>query len=246
MDSHKLVFFPIAGVGDVTWRCLFRRMMGYADWSDMSRQFEGLRYLSDYNETEATERMTSPDYTRAMFVRDPKVRILSNYLDYVVQDQGEYVRHHCCGGREACVKRMLNFTAFLQVVPTCDEPYWRPQSRRMEPRYYPYLNFIGHYHTIQDDAQVLLERIGAWETYGRSGWAGIGDGGDRDDQRFSTLFDTAQVPKVTASTFRSYYFSRDILMRAQKGFRIDYDFRPLNLTRRKAARLDDGSTFHLL
>jgi hypothetical protein len=45
----------------------------------------------------------------------------------------------------------------------------------MEPKYFKTLNFIGRYENIKKDAPRLLEQIGAWEEYGKSGWGLDGD-----------------------------------------------------------------------
>ena len=221
LESHKLIFFTVAGVGDATWRRLFRRVMGFSDWKNVSRKFEGLRYLYDYNVSKATAMMTSPEYTRAIFVRDPKSRILSNYLEHVVKDNGEFVLGgDCCSGKEKCRKRFMQFESFLNVIQTCDEPFWRPQSWKMEPKYYPYLNFVGHYATIQEDTQRLLEKISAWD-YGSSGWG--------KSSKQSIFYKT---PVVTNATFEEYYTSDEIEKKAQKCFKVDYDNKLLGLSRR--------------
>jgi hypothetical protein len=222
LESHKLIFFTVAGVGDMTWRCLFRRMMGYKDWQDTSQQFDGLRYLYDYTVSEATTMMTSLDYTRAIFVRDPKIRVLSSWLEHVVNDNGDYIRWPCCGGRELCVRNNLeNFGEFLELINDCDEPYWRPQAQKMEPRYFNRLNFVGHYAKLKDDARLLLEQIGAWDDFGRSGW-----GQNDDDGIFHS------VPVLSESVFEQYY-TRELEKKAQKRYKVDYDAKSiLNLTRR--------------
>lgn len=81
VQSHKLVFFSIPKAGCTTFKQLLRRMMGFRDWKSQNGrtfmphnpQYNGLRYLYDFSLEEANEIMTSPNYTRAIFVRDPKV-----------------------------------------------------------------------------------------------------------------------------------------------------------------------------
>ena len=195
--------------------------MGYSDWNDESKQFEGLRYLYDYDVHKATEMMTSPKYTRAFFVRDPKKRIVSNFLEYVIKDDGKFLSENCCAGRETCKKRGMRFSKFLNVINTCDEPFWRPQGRKMEPKYYAKLNFIGHYDSMKEDAQKLLKQLGLWEEYGASGW-----GSDSN----SPIFDS--VREITESEFYKAYTTPEIEKKAQKYFRSDYDNKLLGLKRR--------------
>jgi hypothetical protein len=224
LERYKLVFFTVAGVGDVTWRCLFRRMMGHSDWQNTTRQLDGLSYLYEFNVQEATTMMTSTEYTRAMFVRDPEQRILSSYLETVVKGNGTYFRQACCpfegGGDEDkdCVPQARNISKFLKLTSVCDDPYWRPQSRKMEPKYYPLLNFIGHYETAKEDAQRLLQRIGGWDEYGQTGW---GEDGTQ------AIFH--QVPTMDESLVPSYGFSaREKL---EEHYKIDYEHPSLHLTR---------------
>lgn len=41
---------------------------------------------------------------------------------------------------------------------------------RMEEKYWPYINFVGHMENMSHDAEALLRRVGAWEQFGASGW----------------------------------------------------------------------------
>ena len=67
-----------------------RRMMGYENYQHhgggiphISPQ-NGLKVLTDYSLQEANEMLTSEKWTRAMFVRDPKERVLSAYCKCVM------------------------------------------------------------------------------------------------------------------------------------------------------------------
>ncbi|CAJ1958962.1 unnamed protein product [Cylindrotheca closterium] len=185
LEDYKLVFFPIEGNGAETWRCLFRRMLKKTDWRNETVQFQGLALLSDFTLERANEIMTSAEYTRAMIVQDPKTRLLSSYVRKVLQDRkNEFMKAHCCGtikqlvlpgsehyvGKCAKMEEPISFEMFVNITQDCDHPYWRPQSRKMEPKYFPYINYVGHYETIEKDAKVLLQKIGAWDKFGRDGW----------------------------------------------------------------------------
>jgi hypothetical protein len=95
LEDYKVVFFTTAKVGCTVFKQLFRRMMGIPEWQAVTTkgphllpwnpEVNGLRYLYHYNRTAASRMMTSPDWTRAIFVRDPKTRFLSAYLDKVVR-----------------------------------------------------------------------------------------------------------------------------------------------------------------
>jgi hypothetical protein len=177
MESHNLVFFTVGKAGDNIWKKLFRRMMGYTDWQTKHTrgdpQINGLKVLADYNQSEATRFMTSPEFTRAIMIRDPKDRMVAAFR------AGKQLRLDCCVGYRYClhqVSRKLNFSGFFhELVKECDQPAWRPQGQKMEPRYFKYLNVVGRFENAAMDARLLLERIGAWEQYGKSGWGKSGN-----------------------------------------------------------------------
>jgi hypothetical protein len=234
----KLVFFPIEGNGAETWRCLFRRMLGLEDWKNTTKQFEGLAYLSEYDQEKATELMTSSDFTRSIIVQDPKTRLLSSYVDKVLKDSNNtFMRSSCCGTmkqltlpgsekhHEACASQNepISFALFAEIVQDCDHSYWRPQSRRMEPKYYKIINFIGHYESIRRDAKKLLQKIGAWEKYGRDGWGSNGK---------ESIFDSAPIWNV-ASAQRLHPQNYTGILRTisskESVYKTDYDEKMFNL-----------------
>ena len=184
LESHKLVFFTQAKVSCTTWKMLFRRMMGKENWNlemwdgellPWNPETNGLKYLYDFDREKATEIMTSPNWTRAIFVRDPKERFLSAFLDKVIHHK-TYLRDKCCYYNGQCVeKARASLAGFLKVAYFCDDAHWRSQNRRMEDKYWPFLDFVGHMETLQEDAESLLRQIGAWEEFGATGWGPAGD-----------------------------------------------------------------------
>lgn len=102
LEEFQLVFFTVPKVGTTVFKQLFRRMMGIQNWTSTDGELphnpksNGLKYLYDYTLATANEMLTSPNWTRAIFVRDPESRVLSAYLDKVLHDHGEYIMRHCC------------------------------------------------------------------------------------------------------------------------------------------------------
>ena len=197
IESHKLIFFTIPKVGCTIFKQLFRRMYGYRNWHVHNDYLphhpgsNGLNYLYHYKPQEAEQMLTDPSWTRAIFFRDPKERLLSAYLDKVRHNHGHHVRTHCCKGNNHGFSSsvalqltllcnvpehklpdpLISFTDFLQkVVPHCPDPHWRPQANRMPDQFWPYVNFVGHMETIAQDTKALLEKVGGWEEYGATGW----------------------------------------------------------------------------
>jgi hypothetical protein len=184
----------------------------------------GLTYLYHYKTPDALTILTSPEWTRALFVRDPKERTLSAYLDKGARNQGNYVTRHCCP-KEKIAKDVLgaNFTTcgerasasflgFLQVVKEqcCCDPHWKPQSKRIDGAFRPFVNFVGHFDRVQDETRRLLTetsiRLGRgeddlWDQFGASGW-----GPNRTDAIFSESTHAKHQTSAISKT-QQYYNS---------------------------------------
>jgi hypothetical protein len=161
---------------------LFRRMMHLKDWAvdtgpdgrlphnpDLNR----LRYLHHFSPTKAFHMMTAPDWTRAIFVRDPRSRALSAYLDKAVNDAYFYKR--CCKIKD-CAQISSSFKLFMELISDgCSDPHWTPQFNRIDEPFWQNINFVGRFETLYQDARRLLEEIDAWEEFGASGWGQYGN-----------------------------------------------------------------------
>ena len=178
IESHKLLFFTIPKVGCTVWKQLFRRMMNYSDWTSQdyetyqphNPEVNGLKYLYNYSLEEASIMMTSPEWTRAMMVRDPKQRFLSAFLDKAVGNFHNHIRDRCCHEDDECVENAQTIFGFLTLCSKCYDDHWRPQSTRIDYKYWPYMDQILHVETAANDTRKLLQTIGAWEEFGLDGW----------------------------------------------------------------------------
>ena len=224
LEEFKLVFFTIPKVGCTVWKQLFRRMMGCPDWRvhdpllglphDPHRN--NLTYLYDFSPEDALYIMTSNSWTRAIFLRDPMDRILSAYLDKGIPQNetnhempfpssNSYIVRHCCPRRKRCDSPVQNsFENFLHLIPHCPDPHWTSQSKRMGTHFWPFVNFVGHLETAPQDAQRLLQHIGAWDTYGKSGW-----GQSQNDAIFVST-DMVQH-KANANLKHQQYFTNETI-----------------------------------
>lgn len=205
LESHKLLFFTIPKNSCTEWKQLFRRMMGYDNWNKFpflhphDPRTNGLSYLGTYDKAKQEEFMTSPEWTRAMFVRDPLERMLSAYLNKGLSEE-RYIKKWCCkiAPRETEEERReeleylqqknpscaalapwetqptaetFTFDTFInEFMSQCNDKHWRPQSQRMFPKNWKFLNFIGRMENLHEDAKRLLEKIGAWDEFGSNGW----------------------------------------------------------------------------
>lgn len=64
---------------------------------------------------------------------------------------------------------------FLDLIRDCRSPHWDPQWQRMEPDFWEVINFVGKIENIEEDSRRLLEKIGAWDAVGKSGWGPNGE-----------------------------------------------------------------------
>jgi hypothetical protein len=234
IEKYKLIFFTTPKVGCTVWKQLFRRIMGFDDWWDPTvdhhnPKTNGLVYLRDYSLEEATRLMNSPDYTRAMFVRDPKERLVSAFLDKAFSG---YLKTDCCKGSIICEKRAQSSLAnFVTMTRGCNDPHWRPQGRRLDPKFFGTLDFVGHMETSTVNAKALLKRIGAWGSFGKSGW-----GQDGDESIFaskSAVFHATSEGRKDSSSRLRDYFTEDLEQAVEIIYYSDYHIPQLNLTMKK-------------
>ena len=222
---------------------------------------QGLKYLGDFPFEKANEMLTSPEWTRAIFVRDPQQRALSAYLDKAAYSEGYYLRMQCCkrfrpgsieynlincatgtnrytkpkpGEEHIKPTPILSFEDYVsKIVPKCPDPHWEPQASRMAPKYWETINFVGHFEHLFEDTKTLLTQIDAWEEYGANGW-GTGDGQD------AAIFDPGN--KVTHGTkaqdksSASQYFTPEAKRHILEYYADDYRHPVLNFTRPPARR----------
>ncbi|KAI2493561.1 sulfotransferase family [Fragilaria crotonensis] len=200
IESNKLIFFPVPKVADTLWLMLLRRMMGLENWKSIDDDsFEGLVRLSDFPPEQAAAMMNSPEYTRATFVRDPKDRFLSTFLDKVMSGDAS-IKQACCPQDQNCLHKYQTMSDFVSLIQTCDDKHWIPMSTWIDRKFVPTLNFVGHLETAEADARSLLERIGAWEAFGSSGWGEHGN---------EAIF--AAKDKLTDATSSEFSGSWDLL-----------------------------------
>ena len=144
VKEYKLLFFSVPKVACTTFKFLFRRIQGVIDWDNQDSilglphnpEYNNLTYLSDYSLQEASEMMTSPDWTRAIFVRDPKERFLSAFLDKAISNYGLFTTRKCCTDVMQCnidnYDNTNNNNSFVMnlekvLVQNCQEEIWDPR-----------------------------------------------------------------------------------------------------------------------
>jgi len=244
IESHKLLLFYVRKVASREFISLARRMLGLSGWNKTCRFLDdGLTSLYDYSPDQAEALVLSDEWTRAIFVRDPKERLLSAYLNKVEQPQ--FFQQMCCHRdfttpilntllqchNNTITKLNLSFTDFVEhVVTTCPNLHWIPQSQLLRPKEWNTIDFVGHFNRLEHDGRRLLERVGAWQEYGASGWA------------HGSLFHHGAVSSVTtrAKDRLHQYYTPELEKRVDAIYKSDYNLKALNLTRYKIFQ-DDTS-----
>jgi hypothetical protein len=194
--------------------------------------------------------MNDPTYTRAIFVRDPKERFLSAYLDKGLQT--EYADRRCCKGKrntkkgQRCSKQVQTFSGFVAVTRSCRDTHWMPQSTtgRLEAKYVPLLNFVGHLETAFEDAKRLLQRVGAWDDHGKTGWGLYGNESIFQSKSYvkhktSNSTDTTSTSTTNTTNdgakdrFLARYYTPALEDEIEKRFQDDYRTSMYNFTLKK-------------
>ena len=133
---------------------------------------EGVLKLSDFGTDEIVEMLTSPDWCRFCFVRNPYDKLFSAYKSkisdpdgdpwyHAVQDKIREMFEYPRGDGQR--KSIVSFRDFVRYVQGGGRPYdghWCVQTRRLVPEMIAY-DFIGRYETYQRDFKNLLEQLGA-------------------------------------------------------------------------------------
>ena len=197
-EEYKTIFFQVAKVASSEWTRFFIRLNNDPGWCSNDRihdpQVNGLKYLSDYPIKEARQMMLSPEWTKAIFVRHPKPRILSAFLDKAIEKSEHFVAETCkvywaqkqgtVLSYEDCLNYHENFDFFLHEITTTlkDNVHWRSIYSRVDEKWWPYMTHIGYMESLSDDAKTFLQSIHSDQT-GKSAWEAIGTSGWSDNER---------------------------------------------------------------
>jgi len=188
-EEYKTIFFFIGKCAASEWKRMFVRMMGSPKWCARwihKKEVNGLKWLDDYSIEEAQHFMTDPEWTRAIFVRNPKDRALSAFLDKAVGHTKHFVDHNCKiyervgQDFQACVDHHLEFGFFLKNITTAlpNNVHWMPIYEQLDAKWWPYINYIGNMDNLSEHAEDFLRSIvsdtdgvSAWERWGKTGWS---------------------------------------------------------------------------
>jgi hypothetical protein len=217
VEKYHLVFFTLPKIGATKWKQALRRMMGYPDWKDIGGNkglphdpsSNGLKYLYHFPIEEAEEMITSPEWTKAIFIRSPKDRFLSVF--HHMSNNRNQIDQRCCPHQPGCSSTVRTMISFVELMKTCYSTHWAPVSERMEDKYWPYINFVGTLENAEEDAAKLLKKIGAWDAIGKTGWGKNGTEQifAKDQHAFDSVLESLSMYNPTVDKMLDTYYKVD-------------------------------------
>lgn len=153
VPKYKLIFFWNEKSGCAYWKRLFQHIQGIhlknVTNPIHSPENNGLIFLKDFHDTDVIRMMYDDSWIKAVFVREPRQRILSAYLD-----KGHLKRF-------TCNRIIKSFGDFLKLIRICKNAHWESQVRI--PRHYYKMMMTGKMADISSFTELLLKQIGAWD-----------------------------------------------------------------------------------
>ena len=234
LEEHRLVFFAVPKAACTVFKQLFRRMASKQNWRKHNNDLphnprvNGLKLLRDYSVESANAMLTNRTWTRAIFVRDPRERLLSAYLDK--GRKKTLINKWCCPETNDCgslsAKSFKNF--LTGVASYCLNDHWSLQARRFEPKFFYSINFIGRVENAAQDTRQMLIEMGRrnnvngggdalWNKYCASGWGQ--NGSEHIFQRISNI----RHGTSSSDKMKEYYNSPEIEQLANQILRLDLE-----------------------
>jgi hypothetical protein len=192
-EEFKVIFFQVAKAASSEWTRFFARLAGNPEWcgADIHNdKVNKIKKLTDFSKNKARKMMLDPSWTKAIFVRNPKTRLLSAFLDKAVSRSkvfaDKYCRHYEEHGGDLveCVKKHEDFDFFIHNITTVisENVHWRPIYTRIDDKWWPYINYIANMENLSDDAAHFLQSIKSTKD-GTTAWGRIGKIGWSDNER---------------------------------------------------------------
>ncbi|XP_071144951.1 carbohydrate sulfotransferase 9-like [Mytilus edulis] len=152
VSKYKLIFFWNEKVGCTYWKSLLQFIQGIKNKEVHDPRRNGLTYLIQFKDNDVTDMMFNEAWIKAVFVREPRERVLSAFLDKGLNNS---LMMDLCG--RPSVK---SFPEFLAVIKLCKDVHWSSQVKL--PRHLYKNTMIGKMPDIDKFTENLLTKIGAW------------------------------------------------------------------------------------
>ena len=175
LEKYKLVYCTVPKVACTVWKQILANLEGFNITSGVHKKTLGkLKLLSNYPNEDRIKILKT--YKKFMFVREPFERLLSAYKDCFwgkFKRRDEFWKHY----REA-IRSVLVKSSSLDIDVNTDnttfeqfatylvlrwkkgglfQDHWREQHKLCHPCQVQF-DYVGHYETLQDDAQYVLRK----------------------------------------------------------------------------------------
>lgn len=169
LPLYKLIFIWNAKAACSYWKLIFQYIQGirlnYTTVKHIHHPKQnGLLTLRKFNDVNISRMLFDPTWTKAVFVREPRERLLSAYLDKVI---------HSNYFKITCGQRVNSFEEFINIIPKCPDMHWDLQVNLPE-KFYKNMT-IGRMDNLSQFTEDLLKKIGAWNSTVRQWLNGNGD-----------------------------------------------------------------------
>ncbi|XP_063425371.1 uncharacterized protein LOC134708651 [Mytilus trossulus] len=151
VPKYQLIFFWSEKSACTYWKRILQFIQGI-NRTILHDPRSGLKTLDMFSNCKIMEIMSNEQWVKAAFVREPRERILSSYLD---KGQHRHVMNEVCQ-----INRTLSFNEFLEIIKQCNDGHWSKQLRA--PEYFYKQMMVGKFSHISSFTEKLLKRIGAW------------------------------------------------------------------------------------
>jgi hypothetical protein len=191
IQEYNLIFFLQDKVASTEMVRFFMRLENKTEWCNATihANVKGtMTLLSDYSLDEAQSMMIDPKWKKAMFVRNPKPRILSAFLNRFVVLRDRFITKTCpqyarLGGKNVteCIEAVKreDFSFFLKEITTVNHEnvHWRSIYSTVEEKWWPWIDEI---YEMGDNSEVFktflqsiksnIDGVSAWDRTGKTGW----------------------------------------------------------------------------
>lgn len=175
LEKYKLVYCTVPKVACTVWKRILANLEGYNITQGVHKKTKGkLKILSNYTTEDRSKILKT--YKNFMFVREPFERLLSAYKDCFwgkFKRRQKSWKHYRKEIRKLLAKHSgldidvnVDNTTFEQFATYLVlrwregglfQDHWREQYKLCHPCQVQF-DYVGHYETLQDDAQFVLRK----------------------------------------------------------------------------------------
>ena len=157
VPKYRFIFFWNEKSGCTYWNRVLQYIQGikilFTEGNAHHAYKNGLLHLESFKDSEVHKMIHDDSWLKVAFVREPRERLLSAYLDKGTDDS--FMKYFC----QQTVK---SFSEFITLIRTCKNRHWESQVRL--PKYYYDRMSIGNMSDVSSFTENLLRRVGAWNS----------------------------------------------------------------------------------